>query len=226
MHDDVLRLDFKSCVTLEGFRCSADFINNSRGLAHFIGDGTWIHSPYMFSPEMQGSPNKMIISRYYTVIMYVLITNIATGNLQKVQIGCEDISLMDSLSRKIIDDIDTVFPFKNYASLLKDESLLQKQILIECLKVTPQDVDLWYTFYDLFPDTVAQEDTFRNILNNGYPDLRLFSKIELDETDQCLIIQLILLLIFMKKYEMARPFLIYVENEAIRSVLQLLGGGA
>lgn len=116
--------------------------------------------------------------------------------------------------------------FKNYASLLKDETLLQKRILKACLTVTPQDADLWYTFYDLFPDTVSQEVKFRDILNSGYPDLRFFSKIELTEQDQSLIIQLVLLLLAMRKHEMVDPLLPHIENDTIRSVLQSLEAGA
>lgn len=56
---------------------------------------------------------------------------------------------------------------KNYASLLSRDDQRKYLLMNECLRDTPQDVDLWISFYKTFPEEPGQVQHFLDMLNHG-----------------------------------------------------------
>lgn len=111
--------------------------------------------------------------------------------------------------------------FKNYASLLPEDSDIKYKIMKRCLEDTPQDVDLWKAWFKIFgtKDEIVKKST--EIFESGYSDVEILQYIKINSTGVESIIRAIILLNTRSNHILAKELLSNVDNKKLKSILKI-----
>lgn len=83
------------------------------------------------------------------------------------------------LSRNDIDFEENLV-MKNYATLLPNDNNLKKVIMGRCLSNTPQDVDLWLSWFEMC-ESCTKITKSLEIFQSGYSDLRFLKNLKFEQ---------------------------------------------
>lgn len=131
----------------------------------------------------------------------------------------DKLKLDDFLNSSKVDFAQSLV-FKNYASLLPEDSDIKYKIMKRCLEDTPQDVDLWKAWFKIFgtKDEIVKKST--EIFESGYSDVEILQHTKINSTKVESMIRAIILLNTCSNHILAKELLSNVDNKKLKSILK------
>lgn len=125
-------------------------------------------------------------------------------------------------------DFSQSLVMKNYASLLSVSNELKRTIMRECLKDTPQDVDLWISFYNSYPDEADMKERFVNILEHGVVRKEIVNRLGEQHLSNCCLVKAALCSLRHGEFEYVSAIHSYLRKTDIGAlvlrVMEAMGG--
>ena len=155
---------------------------------------------------------------YVNSYSYLLMTENKDAAIRFIQ---NNIDINYFLSKKNIDYSESLV-LKNYATLLDVHDSLKRKILEKCLSQTPNDVDLWKYYFNLYENDEKRNTVFTKIYMAGYTDIDIVKYVDLNIDNQEAIVRTILLCAINDNKEFANQLTSYVEDTQLQNSLKLL----
>lgn len=139
---------------------------------------------------------------------------------EKCKLFLEDTLKLDNFLNSQKLDFARSLVFKNYASLLPEDSDIKHKIMKRCLEDTPQDVDLWKEWFKIFgtKDEIVKKST--KIFESGYSDVEILQHVKINSTKVESMVRAIILLNTCSNHILAKELLSNVDNKKLKSILK------
>lgn len=158
--------------------------------------------------------------RYDYINSYSFYLLVFYGIDKSIEYLNSELDISEFLETSKIDYAESLV-FKNYASLLDDNSKIKKELINKCLTNTPNDVDLWKYYMKLYADNNEIEKISKLILKHGYIDIDLIKNITINRNDVLLLIRIIIFC-SNKDKKFSRYLNSFIKNKYLNTMLNSL----